>query len=161
MNCSTDFRLEYFRQRLGNGAQDAHVGVVIFKYPHAGETSNTFQNSQLVGLFPAVNALKQGGRVLDGNYDERVSGFESMMHRLQSIPCPGLSALAERVIENHGQIDLLRLVLRHTSFERQFVVGDDCEALGWNPIAFWRIPVTAKGNDPVCLRCARLKRCRA
>src|SRR5271167_480680 len=69
-----------------------------------------------------------------------------MMHGLYAVPCPRLRTLTKRVIEDHGQVDLLRLVLRHSGFERLLVVGDDGEALRWNPIAFRRISITAKGN---------------
>ena len=68
------------------------------------------------------------------------------MHGLLAVPCPRLHALTERVIENHSHVDLLRLVLRHSGFERQFVVGDDGETLGWNAIALRSISITAKGN---------------
>ena len=68
------------------------------------------------------------------------------MHRQHAVPCPRLHTLAERVIENYSYVDLLRLVLRHSLFERLLVVGDDSETLGWNPIAFGSISITAKGN---------------
>ncbi len=93
-----------------------------------------------------MNVLQQSGCVLERNYDESVSGFESVMHGLQAVPRPRLRALAERVIENDGQIDLLRFVLRHSGFERQFVVGDDGKALRRNPITLRSISITSKGN---------------
>ena len=68
------------------------------------------------------------------------------MRRLQSVPCPRLRALAERVIENDRQVYLLRLVLRHSGFECLLVVGDDGKTLRWNPIAFRRISITAERN---------------
>ncbi len=120
--------------------------MVVFINPHAGETGSAFHDSQLVRLFPAVNVLQQGGCVLQRNYDESAPRFESAMHRLHAVPCPRLHALAERVIENYSYVDLLRLVLRHSGFERLLVVGDDSKTLGWNPIALRSISITAKGN---------------
>ena len=87
-------------------------------------------------------------------------GFQSLMHRLQAVPCPRLRALAERVVEDHGQVHLLGFILRHSGFERLLVIGDDGETLGWNPVALWSISITSKGNAHACLRCARPKLCR-
>ena len=137
---------DQFRQRLGDGAENANVSVVVLVNPHAGKTGNAFDDSQLVGLFPAVNVLQQGRCVLQRNDDESTPRFESLMHRLQAVPCPRFRALAERVIEDHGQVHLLRLILRHSGFERLIVVGDDGEALGWNAVTLWRISVAAEGN---------------
>jgi hypothetical protein len=68
------------------------------------------------------------------------------MYRLQAVPCPRLRALAERVIENYSQVDLLRLVLRHSGFQRLFVIGDDGETLGRNAVALGSVSITSKGD---------------
>src|SRR5579862_327647 len=69
-----------------------------------------------------------------------------MMRGLQAIACPRFRTLAERVIENHGEVDLLRFILRHSGFKRLLVAGDDGEALRGNAITLRGISITAKGN---------------
>ena len=125
--------------------------MIIFVDPHAGETGDTLDDSQLVRLFPAVNVLQQGRCVVAGNHYESVSRFERMMHWLQPVPCPRLRALAERVIENHGKVNLFRFVLRHSGFERLFIVGDDGKTLGGNAVPFRSISITTEGNTQFAL----------
>src|ERR1019366_9129807 len=60
--------------------------------------------------------------------------------------CPGFRAWCTGCSPDHGHDDLLRLVLRHSGFERLLVVGDDRETLRWNPIASRRVSITAKRN---------------
>src|SRR5579864_683943 len=120
--------------------------MVVLVNPHAGEVGNAFEDAQLVGLFPSMNALEQSGCILQRKNDESASGFQRVMCWVQPIPCPGLGALRERVVEDYRHVDLLGLVLSHSSLQRLLIVGNDSEALGGNAITLRRISVTSKGK---------------
>ena len=59
-------------------------------------------------------------------------------------PWPPL--VAERVIDDDGDVHLFRLVFRHPFFERHLVGCDDGEALGGDAIALRAVAVTPKGD---------------
>ena len=65
---------------------------------------------------------------------------------MQPVPGPRFRALTKRVVENHGDIDLLRLVLRHARLERLRIAGDNGETFRRNTIALRTISVTPEGD---------------
>ena len=46
--------------------------------------------------------------------DQRAAWLQQPIDRLQAVPCPGLDALAQRVVHGDGDIDFLGFVLRHS-----------------------------------------------
>jgi len=64
---------------------------------------------------------------------------------LQTVPGPGLDALAHRIVDVDRDVDVFGFVNGQTLFEFQRRVANDRELLGWDAVPFGRVAVAAKG----------------
>ena len=126
---------------LEGRAQAARVRAVVLVHPKAGEARLTGDDRELIRRFPAVNMLDQFVFFLVGRDYQRAAGLRDGVDGLKAVPCPGLHALAKRIVHADGDIHLLGLVLRSHGLELFFVVRDVAELLGRNPVSLGRIAV--------------------
>src|SRR5580700_2528421 len=118
--------------------------MVVLVDPQPGEAGDALNNRQFIGRLLAMAHGDQLFRLFARRDNERAIGLDEFVDGLQTIPGPGLHALAHGVVQVDADIDFFRLVLRHSFFERVVVRGHDGEGFCGVSVAFRAIAVTAE-----------------
>src|SRR5262245_7141417 len=73
---------------------------------------------------------------------------QELVDRLEPVPGPGFDALAERVVDTDGDLELLGLVASHVLLELLLGVRHDREILGRNAVSLRAVAVAPEGDAP-------------
>src|SRR5713101_4783983 len=133
---------------LGQGAQDARLGVILLVDPEAGEGGLGRNESQVVRRVLLVNVLEQRRRCLERGHEDGAVRDRQPIDGLKPVPGPGLDALAEGVVDADGDVDFLGLVARHVLLELLLGVGDDRKVFGGDAVALGAVAVAAERYAP-------------
>src|SRR5262247_4263448 len=142
------------RGDLGERAEDPRFGMVLLVDPESGERGLGADERQLVGCVLLVDVFQEAVVALQRGHQDRAVGYRELVDRLQSVPRPRLDALGERVVHDHGDVDVLGLVTRHVLLELFLGVGDDGEVLRRDSVALRAVAVATE-RDAQPARLAR------
>ena len=136
------------RRDLGQGAEDAHLGVVLLVDPQPREGRLGPDERQLVGRVLLVDVAEQIVERLQRRHQHGAVGDREAIDRLQPVPRPRLHALAQRVVDADRDVDVLGLVAGHVLLELFLAVGHDGEVLGRDAVTLRAVAVATEGNAP-------------
>ena len=140
--------VEEVRGDLGQRAEDARLRVVLLEDPEAGEGRLARQDPEVYGGVLLVDVPKELARRSRGGHEQMAAREEEPIDRLEPVPGPRLHALAQRVIDADGDVELLWLVASHVLLELLLGVGHDREVLGRDPVSLGAVAVPSERDAP-------------